>query len=102
MHGDAANRPDALIITDDNLVEHAQAGLIAAGIRVPDQVEVVEHCNFPWPPSVLGTKRLGFDSHAILRACIDLIDRQRRNETVPGMTLVPAIFEEELAVPAAP
>jgi DNA-binding LacI/PurR family transcriptional regulator len=100
MHEAPSTRPDGLVITDDNLVEHAQAGLIAAGVRVPDEIEVVEHCNFPWPPSVLATKRLGFDTQAILRVCIDLIDRQRRGEPVPGITKVPAVFENELGQPA--
>jgi DNA-binding LacI/PurR family transcriptional regulator len=62
MHGPPGERPDGLIITDDNLVEHGLAGLVAAAVRVPDDVEVVAHCNFPWPAaSVLPVKRLGFD-----------------------------------------
>lgn len=96
MNGNPSERPDGLVVFDDNLVEHTQAGLIAAGIQVPDDLEVVEHCNFPWPPSVLSTRRLGYDVQGILRVCIDLIDRQRRGEQVPGLTRVPALFEEEL------
>ena len=96
MHGNPAERPDGLVVFDDNLVEHVQAGLIAAGVQVPDSLEVVEHCNFPWPPSVLSTRRLGYDVHGLLRVCIDLIDRQRRGEQVSGLTKVSALFEEEL------
>lgn len=97
MHGAGRERPDGLIIADDNLVEHAQAGLIAAGARVPDDVEVIEHCNFPWPrANVLATKRLGYDINALLRTCVDLIDRQRRGEEAPGFSTVPAVFEEEM------
>ena len=70
---------------------------MAVGVRVPQDVEVVTHCNFPWPSrSVLAVKRLGFDTRQMLRMCIELIDRQRRGETVPGYTPVTAIFEEEL------
>ena len=103
MHSAAGDRPDGLIITDDNLVEHSLAGLIAAGVRVPQDVEVVVHCNFPWaPPCVLPVKRIGFDIVATLRTCVGLIERQRQGESVPSSTVVPPIFEEELVRPAAP
>ena len=97
LSGTAGQRPDGLLITDDNFVEYALAGLIAAGRHVPDDVEVVTHCNFPWPPpAVLPVTQLGFDIRATLRTAMDLIDRQRRGETVPGLTLMPALFEPEL------
>lgn len=97
MHDRPESRPNGLIVFDDNLVEEAQAGLIASGIRVPDDIEVIEHCNFPWPKSVLATRRLGYDSNQVLNTCIDLIDRQRKGEAVPGQTFVPAVFEDEIA-----
>ena len=96
MHDRLEARPDGLIIFDDNLVEEAQAGLIASGVKVPEDIDVVEHCNFPCAKSVLATRRLGFDSTKILNLCIDLIDRQRKGEKVPGQTLVPAVFEDEV------
>ncbi len=90
-------RPDALIITDDNLVEHASGGLVAAGVRVPEDVAVVGHCNFPWPPpSALPIKRLGFDARATLRLLMARIDSQRRGEEVPLCTDIPAVFEDEI------
>lgn len=98
MQDPAATRPDGLIIADDNLVEHALAGLIAEQIRVPTDLEVVVHCNFPWPPTeVMPVTRLGFDSREVLRQCIDLIDQQRRGETVSGVTRVAPVFESELS-----
>jgi DNA-binding LacI/PurR family transcriptional regulator len=73
--------PDALIITDDNLVESAMHGVMASGVRMPDDLTVVAHANFPWPTSSpLPIKRLGFDVRALLRLCIDHLDRQRRND----------------------
>jgi hypothetical protein len=91
------DRPDSLVITDDNLVEQATAGLMASGVRVPEDITVVAHCNFPWPtPSLLPVKRLGFDARQVLRACIDLIDAQRRGEAVPDGVCIPALFEEEV------
>jgi DNA-binding transcriptional regulator YhcF (GntR family) len=90
-------RPDGLLILDDNLVEGACAGLIAAGIRVPQDVEVVAQHNFPLPPSgALPMRRIGFDARAILRECMQMIAMQRHGETPPAVKLVPAIFEEEM------
>lgn len=95
------NQPDALFITDDNLVEHALAGLIAAGVRVPEDVEVVAHCNFPHPVvAPVPVKRLGFDARQVLQACFDDLDRQRSGQTTPGVTYIPAAFEEEIGTQA--
>ena len=89
--------PDALLISDDNLVEHATAGLVAAGARVPEDVEVVAHCNFPWPtPSVLSVERLGYDAREVLDRCLRAIDDRRSG--VPGSDNVdvPVRFEREV------
>jgi DNA-binding LacI/PurR family transcriptional regulator len=89
-------RPDGLLITDDNLVEHAMAGVVTAGARVGDGLDVVGHCNFPWPtPSVLPIRRLGFDAGEVLRTCLDAIDRRRRGERVEPMTRIAARFEDQ-------
>ena len=97
MRVPAPDRPDGLIVTDDNLVDHALAGLIAAGVRVPDQVAVVVHCNFPAAPlTYLPVQRLGYDCRTVLQTCVGLIDQQRRGESVTGLTSVPAVFEDEL------
>lgn len=97
MRDGQVDRPDALLVTDDNLVEYASAGLVDAGVRVPADVDVVVHCNFPWPtPSVVAVRRVGFDADQVLMACINSIDEQRRSGRVPPPVTVPALFEEEL------
>jgi DNA-binding LacI/PurR family transcriptional regulator len=97
MHPNQTARPDALIIADDSLVEDASAGLVRMGVRVPEDLEVVAHCNFPWPtPSVLPVKRLGFDARHVLRDCIRSIDSQHAGEKIGPPIVVPAVFEEEL------
>lgn len=97
LRGAKKDRPDALLVLDDNLVEHACAGLVAAGVRVPDDVTVVAQCNFPWPPpAVLPVRRLGFSVGQMLTACIDSINRQRLGEDVEPWVRIPAVFEEEL------
>jgi DNA-binding LacI/PurR family transcriptional regulator len=98
-----AQRPDGLIVTDDNLVEHASIGLIASGVRVGDEADVVVHCNFPWPmPSVVPVKRLGYDIRQLLEVCIASIDRYRRGDRPPEFTSLPALFEDEVAYQQAP
>ncbi|HUW34090.1 MAG TPA: GntR family transcriptional regulator, partial [Planctomycetota bacterium] len=41
----AAERPDALVIMDDNLVPAATAGVASVGLRVPDDLLVIAHTN---------------------------------------------------------
>ncbi|RYX84443.1 GntR family transcriptional regulator [bacterium] len=97
MHVTQNERPDGLIIGDDNLVEYATAGLVAAGVRVPDDIQVVAHCNFPWPtPSVVPVRRLGYDARQVLQTAIDYVDAMRRGEPVPQATPIYARFEDEL------
>ncbi len=98
VSGPDGRRPDALLITDDNLVEHAMAGVAAAGVRVPKELPVIGHCNFPWPtPSMLPIRRLGYDAREVLRGCLELLDAQRAGRTPPAATRVPARFEDEIA-----
>lgn len=88
-----AERPDALIIFDDNLVEHATAGLAEADLHTPVELEIVAHANFPYPtPSKLPVTRLGFDVARLLAVCLDQIDRQRQGQPVPPLTLLPSVF----------
>lgn len=98
MQGPAETRPDALLIADDNLVEHAIGGLLAAGMQVPTDIDVVAHCNFPWTtPSVVPVKLLGFDAAAVLRAGVAACVRQRETADVSPPTFLPAVFQDELA-----
>jgi DNA-binding LacI/PurR family transcriptional regulator len=85
------DRPDGLIISDDNQVEDATAGLLGAGVRVPEDLKVVAHTNFPWPTEAyVPVIRVGFSTTEIVHACVDLIDRQRRGQSVPRLTTIPA------------
>ena len=97
LQGSANDRPDALMVTDDNLIEHASRGVIASGLRTPDDLDLVGHCNFPWPSaSVLPLKRLGFDANEVLQRCIESIDLQRQGKKVPEVSVVSPRFENEL------
>lgn len=98
LHAGQIERPDALVITDDNLVESATKGILDSGARLPEEVEVIAHANFPWiSPSVVPARRLGFDVRSILERCLQSIDAQRRGESVPPLVKTPAHFEDETA-----
>ena len=97
LHSGQHERPDALIVADDNFVEAATTGLLAAGRSVPGDLEVVAHCNFPYPtPAFVPVRRLGYDARAVIEASVQGIEAQRRGEA-PSNTLLSAIFESELA-----
>ena len=99
MSGPAADRPDGLFIMDDNLVEAASGGLVAApGVSVPEDVEIVAHCNFPWSAPVLPMQRVGFDTMQILTTAIGVIDQQRQGQRVASVTRVPALLESSAAI----
>lgn len=97
VHGPQDERPDALVVADDNLVVHAMRGLQAAGLRVPEDIEVVAHANFPCQvQTAVPVRQLGYDARRIMAACIDSIDRQRAGDTSVTITNIPAYFEDEL------
>ena len=92
-----AERPDALFVTNDNFLTPALRGLEAAGCRVPDDIEVLSHWNFPARfDGRVPVRLLGFDARQTLQACIDVLDEQRRGGNPPMMSKIPALFEEEI------
>jgi len=98
FQGGPTSRPDALLINNDNLVPMATAGVRAAGLRVPADVLVIAHTNFPYPmPAAVPVTRLGFDISHLLELCVERIDQQRCGEVPAASTLLPVVFEEEFA-----
>lgn len=98
MQLDDEKRPDALIIHDDNLIDHAVSGLLSAGVRVPYDLDVVACVN--WPTTIVPAMpivRLGSDMREVLKKSLVVLDAQRRGETPPEYTAAPALFENELA-----
>jgi len=88
--------PDAVIIGDDNLVPAATAGIAAANVRVPDEVEVVAHTNFPWPTrSEVQAIRIGLDIRRMLAIAVDLIERKRNGDGTPDLINIEPCLEGE-------
>lgn len=92
--GAAGERPDGLLITNDTLVEDAVAGVVAAGIRVPEHLTIVAHCNFPWQVvSAVPVLRIGYETRDLLAACLEELAAQQQG-AAPGTRVVQATFEQ--------
>lgn len=96
LQGEADRRPEALVITDDNLVPAATQAVISLGFS-SDDLLVVAHANFPQPTqSVHPALRIGVDCGELLRKGIELLRDQRAGQTVPTVTPLQIRFSEEL------
>ena len=89
-------RPDGLIVADDNLLTSASEGLVAAGVRVPDELQVVAATNFPHLlPSAVPVTRIGFDIPAVLDLLVQRLKEVRHGESPQENTAVGAVFESQ-------
>ena len=96
---DRNEHPDALFITDDNLVEPMLEGLKRAHVLPGEDVYVLAHCNWPRPYGLgAGIEHIGFDVREVLQTCKQLVDAQRSGEATPSAK-VTARFLEELVLP---
>lgn len=97
MKQPASERPDGLVITDDNFAEYVCAGLVEAGVRVGEDVHVVAHCNWPWPsPKMLPIQRLGFHANHMFYFGIRAMNQMRQGRKPSRKYLnIPALFENE-------
>jgi len=70
---DAHDRPDAIIIDDDNLVPAVTAGIASTGVRVPEELTVVAHTNFPWPTQAeVPVIRMGTDTRELMQTAVEI------------------------------
>ncbi len=89
-------RPDALIVTDDTLLHSTLTGLMAEGVRLPDELLVVAHCNWPTDStSALPVVRLGFDAAATLEVALREAEAQRHGQQPTSFTPISPIFDFE-------
>jgi len=100
------DRPDCMAILDDSLTESAALGLKAAGVRVPEDLKVVAHANFPLNRKLVQPfVHVGIDHYEILvNAIRSLRLPQGLRKTAPDITfpirdeseINPARFLEQL------
>lgn len=90
------NRPDALYITDDNLLNIVQSGIVKAGIRVPEQLAVVCHTNFPdAPEAVLPVSKVGYDVRELLARSVEVL-REAARELRPVRRTFEGKYDSEI------
>lgn len=94
---DRKDRPDAVFVTDDNLLEPFLAGLAQCGLRAKRDVYVLGHCNWPRPiGGAAGIDHIGFDVREILAAGKECIEAQRAGEKAPTRVVQPRFASELL------
>jgi len=83
------DQPDAIIIGDDNLCDTVLSVVRAAGLRVPEDVVVASHTNFPLAErDSVPILRAGYDARAMLSACLDALEKQRAGVKLPTRTVI--------------
>jgi DNA-binding LacI/PurR family transcriptional regulator len=93
----AKQRPDGLLVMDDSLVDHVAAAVMAMGLTIGRDLQIVAHSNWPSrSPNVLPIRRIGFHVGDMLARCMEVIDLQRRGQTPPRVQSVSALFEDEV------
>ncbi len=93
VHGRQGERPDAMLILDDSLVEYASKGIAESGLKVPGDLTVVAYCNFPEPPeTAVPVTFFGLDVNAVLEKCLEVMDCQRNGRKYPDVSVVPTEF----------
>ncbi len=94
MQAGQSERPDGLIVTDDNLLTAVSEGLVQAGARVPEDLSVVVMTNFPnLVPSAVPVTRIGFQIPALLDLLVRSLEQVACGENPPEHTAVPAVFD---------
>ncbi len=95
-------RPDGLIITDDNFIDPISEGILKTGIQVGRDIDIVAHANFPLlRPAILPMKRLGFNVRHTINVALELMSAQRQGRKFPEKVLIIPVFEGETNQPVS-
>lgn len=91
--GKAEDCPDGLWIMTDSLVKAATQGILDAGIKVPDDLTVISHCNFPMQPDAkVATSWYGVDILNFIDKALEIMHKNRSGDKVGLSTFVPIRF----------
>lgn len=97
LHPTQPDRPDAIIIADDNLIQGATAGIAATGINVPQELAVVAMTNFPNVlEAAVPVVRIGFDVPGILDTLTTRLRELKQGTTPREITTVSAITDADI------
>lgn len=90
-----SDRPDAVFVTDDNLIQPLLAGMREANVRAKRDVYVLAHCNWPCPIGAEdGVDHIGFDVREVLLAGKECMDAQRAGDPSPVRVIEPRFASE--------
>jgi len=96
------DRPDALLVGDDNLCDATVEAVLNAGLSIPGDIVVASHTNFPRREAdAVPILRAGYDVRTVLATCIDVLNRQRSGESLPPFTEIPVCDERSIGASAA-
>lgn len=94
-----ADRPGAVFVADDNLIEPTLLGLERARLA-PGAVHVLSHCNWPHPlGSWPGVEYLGFDVREIFAVARRYFGSPQRGDPSEPVACIEPRFEDELLEP---
>lgn len=89
------DRPDGLIIGDDTLLEYAVNGIFAAGLRVPDDLDIVAYANFPLQRQcTVPAVRIGMNVPQLLTSCIEYILHRSLDSEAAKQTEMEAVMQD--------
>jgi len=89
-----SERPQALLIMNDSLVEAATKGIVDAGLKTPDDLIVISHCNFPKKPvSFVKTSWYGLDVKNFINIALNVLKMQSQGEDVSAENLVSTEYD---------
>jgi len=93
----AAERPDTIVILDDNVVAGVTAGIATSGLPASKRPDVIAHCNFPAPPPhAVPVTLLGYDMRVFARQAIACIEAGHAGHPAPAkLPPVPAMLQED-------
>ncbi|MEX1091036.1 MAG: GntR family transcriptional regulator [Phycisphaeraceae bacterium] len=101
MNDRQVDRPDGLIVADDNVAQFVAAALVSMGIRCGGSeadIHVVAHCNFPdVVPMAVPMTRIGFSAADMMAMALAALQGPQDGRASRAVHLVPPCSEAEFA-----
>lgn len=95
---EAKERPDGLLVADDNLLPTVLGALHRFGLTPGRDIQVLAHANFPLPANEpTKVERLGFDARQLIVSVLDTFDSIHRGQPPASSTVrIPAVLRQDL------
>ncbi len=92
-----SDRPDGLLILDDNLVAPTARGILSLGDDRPADPQIIAHANFPrLPAAAVAMEYLGYDLRHFITRALAAIERQAADPAArPHLTRLQPVFASE-------